>query len=290
VAAPRQLSGRGLAYWTDGKDERILYVTPGYRLVALDAKTDALVAGFGKNGVVDLTLDDDQEIDLVNGEVDPHATPMVARNLVIVGAAHKTGANPRSTAKVKGYVRGFDVRTGKPLWIFHTIPMPGEYGIDTWLNESWSYAGTRGVWGQISVDEELGLVYLPVELPTGDYFGANRPGNNLFGETLVAADLQTGKRRWHYQLVHHGLWDMDIPCAPILTDINYQRTHHHGCSTTNQAGLLNTCSIALQESRSGGLKRSLLPKAICPANGIHPHSRFRPSHRLTTGRVYRSTI
>jgi quinoprotein glucose dehydrogenase len=118
VAAPRQLSGRGLAYWTDGKDERILYVTPGYRLVALDAKTDALVAGFGKNGVVDLTLDDDQEIDLVNGEVDPHATPMVARNLVIVGAAHKTGANPRSTAKVKGYVRGFDVRTGKPLWIF----------------------------------------------------------------------------------------------------------------------------------------------------------------------------
>src|SRR5579863_9139799 len=219
AAAPRQLSGRGLAYWADGREEHILYVTPGYRLIALDAKTGALVPGFGKNGVVDLKLDDDQEIDLVTGEVGLHATPVVARNVVIVGAAHRTGANPKSKANVKGYVRGFDVRTGKRLWIFHTIPKPGEYGIDTWLNDSWSYTGNTGVWGQISVDEELGLVYLPVELPTGDYFGANRPGNNLFGETLVAADLQTGKRRWHYQLVHHGLWDMDIPCAPILVDI-----------------------------------------------------------------------
>ena len=236
AAAPRQLSGRGLAYWTDGKEERILYVTPGYRLIALDAKTGALVPGFGKNGVVDLKLDDDQEIDLVNGEVGLHATPVVARNVVIVGAAHRTGANPKSKANVKGYVRGFDVRTGKRLWIFHTIPKPGEYGIDTWLNDSWSYTGNTGVWGQISVDEELGLVYLPVELPTGDYFGANRPGNNLFGETLVAVDLQTGKRKWHYQLVHHGLWDMDIPCAPILTDITINgRTIKAVAQPTKQA-------------------------------------------------------
>jgi quinoprotein glucose dehydrogenase len=126
---------------------------------------------------------------------------------------------PKSKANVKGYVRGFDVRTGKRLWIFHTIPKPGEFGIETWLNDSWSYTGNAGVWGQISVDEELGIVYLPVELPTGDYFGANRPGSGLFGESLVAVDLHTGQRKWHYQLVHHGLWDMDIPCAPILTDI-----------------------------------------------------------------------
>jgi quinoprotein glucose dehydrogenase len=111
------------------------------------------------------------------------------------------------------------VRTGKRLWIFHTIPLPNEYGNDTWLKESWAYTGNTGVWGQISVDENLGLVYLPVELPTGDYFGGDRPGNGLFGETLVAVDLETGKRKWHYQLVHHGLWDMDIPCAPILADI-----------------------------------------------------------------------
>ncbi len=238
AAAPRQLSGRGLAYWTDGKEERIIYVTPGYRLVALDAKTGLSIASFGKNGMVDLKLDDDQEIDLVNGEVGLQSAPAVAKNVVVIGAAHRTGANPKSKTNVKGYVRGFDVRTGKRLWIFHTIPMPGEAGIETWLNDSWSYTGNTGVWGQVSVDEDLGLVYLPVELPTGDYFGANRPGNNLFGETLVAADLETGKERWHYQLVHHGLWDMDIPCAPMLIDITLGgRTIKAVAQPTKQANL-----------------------------------------------------
>jgi quinoprotein glucose dehydrogenase len=238
VAAPRQLSGRGLAYWTDGKEERILYVTPGYHLIALDAKTGTPLPGFGKNGVVDLKLDDDQEIDLVTGEVGLQSAPAVAKNVIVVGAAHRTGANPKSKTNVKGYVRGFDVRTGKRLWIFHTVPVPGEPGIETWLNDSWSYTGNTGVWGQVSIDEDLGLVYLPVELPTGDYFGANRPGNNLFGETLVAADLETGKERWHYQLVHHGLWDMDIPCAPMLTDITIGgRTIKAVAQPTKQASL-----------------------------------------------------
>ena len=217
--APRQLSGRGLAYWTDGREERILYVTPGYRLIALDAKTGSPVPSFGKNGVVDLKQDDDQEIDLVNGEVGLHATPVVAKDVVIVGAAHKSGGVPKSKTNVKGFVRGFDVRTGKRLWIFHTIPTPNEYGAETWENNSAAYTGNTGVWAQISVDEDLETVYLPVELPTGDYYGGYRPGNGLFGETLVAVDLHTGKRKWHYQLVHHGIWDMDIPCAPILVDI-----------------------------------------------------------------------
>ena len=216
--APRQLSGRGLAYWTDGREERILYVTPGYRLIALNAKTGVPVPGFGANGVVDLKLDDDQQIDPITGEVGLHATPIVARDVVIVGAAHRSGGVPKSKGNVKGYVRAFDVRTGKRLWIFHTIPKPGEFGIDTWDNDSWSYTGNAGVWGQISVDEGLGMAYLPVELPTGDYYGGHRPGNGLFGETLVAVDLMTGQRKWHYQLVHHGIWDMDIPCAPILAD------------------------------------------------------------------------
>jgi quinoprotein glucose dehydrogenase len=217
--APRQLSGHGLAYWTDGKEERILYVTPGYRLIALDAKTGVRVSSFGKDGIVDLKLEDDQNIDLLTGEVGLHSTPVVAKNVVIVGAAHLTGGVPKSRKNVRGYVRGFDVRTGKRLWIFHTIPLPGEYGSDTWEKDSLAYTGNTGVWGQISVDEDLGLVYLPVELPTGDYFGGDRPGKGLFGESIVAVDLQTGKRKWHYQLVHHGLWDMDIPCAPILADI-----------------------------------------------------------------------
>ena len=218
--APRQLSGRGLAYWTDGaNDSRVLYVTPGYRLIALDAKTGIPVAGFGDHGVVDLKKDDDQEIDLVTGEIGLHATPAVARDVVIVGAAHKSGGVPRSRMNVKGYVRGFDVRTGKRLWIFHTIPSPGEYGNDSWEKDSWTYTGNTGVWAQISVDEELGMAYLPVEMPTGDYYGGHRPGNNLFGESLVAVDLRTGQRKWHYQLVHHPIWDFDIPCAPILADI-----------------------------------------------------------------------
>ena len=220
AAAPRQLSGRGLAYWSDGaNDSRILYVTPGYRLIALNAKTGVPVVGFGDNGVVDLKKDDDQEIDLVTGEVGLHSTPLVARDVVIVGAAHRSGGVPRSRMNVKGYVRGFDVRTGKRLWIFHTIPGLREFGNDTWERDSWSYTGNAGVWGQISVDEELGFAYLPVELPTGDYYGGHRPGNGLFGESLVAVDLRTGQRKWHYQLVHHGIWDFDIPCAPILVDI-----------------------------------------------------------------------
>ncbi|HYA17722.1 MAG TPA: PQQ-binding-like beta-propeller repeat protein, partial [Bryobacteraceae bacterium] len=220
AAAPRQLSGHGLSYWTDGKnDERILYVTPGYRLICLNAKTGAPITTFGDHGVVDLKQNDDQDMDLVTGEIGLHSTPMIAKNVIIVGAAHLAGGAPKSKTHVKGYVRGFDVRTGKRLWIFHTIPLPGEFGYDTWEKDSASYTGNTGVWGQISVDEQLGLVYLPVELPTGDYYGGNRPGNGLFGESIVAVDINTGKRKWHYQLTHHGIWDFDIPCAPILTDI-----------------------------------------------------------------------
>ncbi|MGE3404425.1 MAG: PQQ-binding-like beta-propeller repeat protein, partial [Vicinamibacterales bacterium] len=219
-SAPRQLSGRGLAYWTDGRgDERVLYVTPGYRLVALDARTGIPIQGFGTDGVVDLKLDNDQDMDPVDGEIGLHAAPVVAGDTIIVGAAHLTGSAPKSRRNEKGYVRGFDVRTGKRTWIFHTIPMDGEFGAGTWEGDSRSYTGNAGVWAQMSVDEELGLVYMPVELPTGDYYGGHRPGNTLFGESLVAVDLKTGERRWHYQLVHHGIWDFDIPCAPILADV-----------------------------------------------------------------------
>ena len=219
AGAPRRLSGRGLAYWTDGKEERILYVTPGYRLVALNAKTGMRVPTFGEDGIVDLKQNLDQEIDPMSGEIGLHATPTVAGNVVVVGAAHRWGGVPTGKSNVKGHIRGFDVRTGKRLWIFHTIPSPGEFGNDTWLKDSWSYTGNAGAWAQISIDPELGIAYLPIESATGDYFGADRPGNNLFAESLVAVDLHTGKRKWHFQLVHHGIWDHDIPCAPMLVDI-----------------------------------------------------------------------
>src|ERR1700719_3552897 len=193
-AAPRQLSGRGLSYWTDGREERIFYVTPGYELVALNAKTGGIVSRFGK------------------GEIGLHATPIIAKDIIVVGAAHLPGGTPRSKTNEKGYVRGFDVRTGKRLWIFHTIPRPGEFGNNAWLSESWSYTATAGVWAQMTVDEQTDTVFLPVELPTGDYYGGNRPGTGLFGESLVALDLKTRKREWPYQVVHHRLLDHDIPC------------------------------------------------------------------------------
>ena len=179
ASAPRRLSGRGLAYWTDGREERILYVTPGYRLVALNAKTGIPLPGFGTAGMVDLKLDDDQPIDPITGDIGLHATPIVAGDTVIVGAAHLEGSAPKSKANVKGYVRGFDVKTGKRLWIFHTIPKVGEYGYNTWEKDSAEYTGNTGVWAQISVDEQLGIAYLPVELPTGDYYGGHRPGKRL---------------------------------------------------------------------------------------------------------------
>ncbi|OFW40608.1 MAG: quinoprotein glucose dehydrogenase [Acidobacteria bacterium RIFCSPLOWO2_12_FULL_67_14] len=217
--APRRLSGRGLAHWTDGRDERVVYVTPGYQLIALDAKTGRPVQGFGRGGIVDLKLGADQDIDLVTGEIGLHAAPVIAGDVVIVGAAHLPGSIPRTHNNVKGYIRGYDVRTGRRLWIFHTIPRLNEAGYETWEDESAAVNGNTGVWAQMSVDEELGLVYLPVEIPTGDYYGGHRPGNGLYGESLVAVDFRTGKKRWHYQLVHHGVWDFDIPCAPVLADI-----------------------------------------------------------------------
>ena len=217
--AVRQGAGRGLSYWTDGKEERILYVTPGYRMIALDARTGVPIPTFGKDGVVDLKLDDDQQLDPVNGEISLNATPLIAKDLVVVGSAALGGPRQRTRSTPKGNVRAFDVRTGKRRWIFHTIPVPGEFGNNTWEHDDWAVAGNTGVWAQMSVDEELGLLYLPVELPTGDFYGGHRRGNALFGESIVAVDLMTGKRKWHYQLVHHGLWDNDIPCAPILANI-----------------------------------------------------------------------
>lgn len=225
-AAPRQLSGRGLSYWSDGKEERIIYVTPGYQMVALNAKTGHPVATFGTNGVVDLKQGLDQEgLDLTTTEIGLHAAPIISKDIIVIGAAHREGGAPRSKTNVKGYIRGFDVRTGKRAWIFHTIPMKGEAGYETWDPDATVYTGNTGVWAQMSADEELGIVYMPVELPTGDYYGGHRHGkdnikdSSLFSESLLALDIKTGQRKWHYQLVHHGIWDHDIPCAPILMDL-----------------------------------------------------------------------
>ena len=224
AVSPRQLSGRGVSYWNDGRgDERIIYVTTGYRLVELDAKSGSLVRTFGTDGVVDLkagaVFGNRQPIDLETGEIGVHSTPAIVGDTVIIGSSFREGATVNTHNNTKGLVRAFDARTGRLLWTFNTIPRPGEFGNETWENDSWSVNGNTGVWTQITADPELGLVYLPVETPTSDFYGGHRPGNNLFAESLVAVDAKTGQRKWHYQFVHHPLWNYDMSSAAMLADI-----------------------------------------------------------------------
>ena len=217
--APRRRSGRGLAFRDNDGAGEIFYVTPGYQLIGLDAATGRQLASFGDNGLIDLKQNMDQEIDLVTGEVGLHAAPIVAGDTILIGAAHLPGSAPRTLENVKGYIRGFDANTGDRKWIFHTIPTADEFGNDTWLNDSWRYTGNTGVWGQMTVDEDLGIAYFATEMPTNDYYGGHRHGDNLYSDSLIAVDLETGERLWYYQFIHHDVWDWDLPCAPILVDI-----------------------------------------------------------------------
>ena len=220
AAGARQGAGRGLSWWKseDGTEERLYYVTPGYQMIALDPKTGERVASFGEDGAIDLKENFDQDLDPLDNGIGLNATPLVVGDVIVVGAAHRPTTDVRSRWTAKGYVRGFDIRTGERLWIFHTIPLRGEYGYDTWNGKA-EENGNAGVWAQMSADPDLGLVYLPVEMAAADYNGYNRPGDGLFGESLVAVDVKTGERKWHYQFIHHGLWDWDLPCAPILFDM-----------------------------------------------------------------------
>jgi quinoprotein glucose dehydrogenase len=212
-------NNRGLAYWSDGKgDNRILLISPGYQLVALDAKTGHVIPGFGNNGLVDLTQGLDRAV-VKPGFIGASSPAIVVNDTVVVGAALLAGAAPPSRENVPGYVRGFDVRTGKKLWTFHTIAQPGEKGNETWENDSWKYTGNTGAWAPLSADQELGYVYLPIEMPTGDFYGGTRLGNNLFSDSLVCLEARTGKMVWYYQLVHHDIWDWDIATAPLLIDV-----------------------------------------------------------------------
>ena len=219
AATPRRLSGRGLAYRDDGASGQIVYVTLGYQLIVLNAATGERVSSFGTDGVVDLMQNMDQDIDPLAGEIGLQAAPLVVGATIVIGAAHVPGSAPRSMRNTKGYVRGFDADTGSRKWIFHTIPGNDEFGNDSWLNDSWRYTGNTGVWGQISADLEEGIVYFATEMPTNDYYGGHRHGDNLFSDSLVAVDIDSGDRLWHFQAIHHDVWDWDFPCAPIIADV-----------------------------------------------------------------------
>ena len=206
---------RGVAAWRDEKGALRIFINSRYRLICLDAATGVPVSTFGSGGIVDLTQG-------LSWQVNPrHYTntspPVVYRNLVILG----NGVGDRLTYRndPPGDVRAFDARTGKQVWRFNTVPEPGETGHDSWGADSWKTAGHTNVWAPMSLDEPRGLLYLPVSTPTNDFYGGDRPGANLFGESLVCLDAATGRRRWHFQIVHHGLWDYDPASAPNLVTI-----------------------------------------------------------------------
>ena len=213
---------RGVAYWRVGDDERIYWGTGDGYLVAVDAKTGRPVSGFGTNGRVDLMEGLPRakrgQRDYLNAlTYSVQSPPIVVKDLVITPAA--ISSLIKTKEQIPGWIRAFDARTGKVRWTFQTIPSKGEFGSDTWADGSNEYAGKVTVWTLMSADEELGHVYLPTNTTAPDFYGAHRLGNNLFAESVVALDVNTGKRVWHFQTVHHGLWDYDNPAAPNLLDI-----------------------------------------------------------------------
>ncbi len=283
--APRQFAGRGLSYWSDGTEERVIVVTPGYHMASLDARTGIPDPKFGKNGVVDLmdgldlelvplAVDDSGPliisdaapyrkarpgegwdpvrkigadgtigIDPKYGQIANSSPAIIVNDVIVVGNSSIHGYYPIRVRNIPGYIRGFDVRTGKQLWKFNLVPQPGEFGAETWKNGS--AIGTEGVgkndaWATYSADPELGLVYIPVGMPLMDEYGGHRPGDNLFGNSLVAIDVKTGKRKWHFQMVHHDIWDYDTPMAPNLLDVTINGQRRRIIAQTTKQGWIYT--------------------------------------------------
>ena len=218
-------NSRGVAYWSDDRpgatDARIFFGTNAGYLIALDAQTGAPVLDFGDNGRVDLMEDLPRAVRGANADrrnrFGVASPPIVAHDVVVTPNVISDGTTTKEAPP--GWLKGVDARTGNTKWTFRTVPQADDFGAETWLNESWRYSGNTNVWSMLSVDDELGYIYLPIGTPTGDYYGGHRPGDNLFAESLVALDIETGQRMWHFQAVHHGVWDYDLPAAPTLIDI-----------------------------------------------------------------------
>jgi quinoprotein glucose dehydrogenase len=206
---------RGVAYWTDGTDARIIIATGTRQLIALNARTGQRYHDFGDDGWVDLGKRLGREIQ--ERQLGFNSPPVIVRDMIVLGSVVSDG--PRTVRMPPGHIRGFDVRTGEQKWIFHTIPKEDQFGVETWHDGSWKVSGNTNAWGPLSADAQLGHVYLPVGTPTNDYYGGHRPGANLFAESLLCLDAESGKRIWHFQGVHHGLWDYDFCAAPNLVDI-----------------------------------------------------------------------
>jgi quinoprotein glucose dehydrogenase len=318
--APRQFAGRGLSYWTDGQQERVIVVTPGYHLASLDARTGIPDRNFGKDGVVDLqegldlpivplAVDDSGPliisdgaplrrarpgetwnpvtrtgadgttgIDPSYGQIAASSPPIVVNDVIVVGNSSIHGYYPIRVRNLPGFIRGFDARTGRQLWKFNLVPQPGEFGADTWINGS--KIGTEGVgkndaWAPYSADPELGLVYIPVGMPLSDEYGGHRPGNNLFGNSLVALDVKTGQRRWHFQMVHHDIWDYDTPMAPNLLDVTINGQRRRIIAQTTKQGWVYVFDRATGEPIWPIVERPVLQSEV-------PYEKTSPTQPIPT--------
>ncbi len=225
---------RGVAYWRDGENARILMAANDAWLWSLDAATGLPDPAFGQQGRVDLTSGLGRAVS--RAEYTQISPPMIVGDILVVGSS--INDVPRFKEAPPGHVRGFNVRTGEQVWIFHTIAQAGEPGVETWEEDSWQYTGNTNVWTLMSADEELGYVYLPVGTPTNDWYGGHRKGDNLFAESLICVDARTGERVWHFQFVHHGVWDYDLPAAPNLIDITVDGRRIKAVAQTTKQGFV----------------------------------------------------
>ncbi len=282
-------NNRGVSYWSDGSgDDRILVRHAGLstgRAERQDRRSDCeLRQRQPRRSVAGL----DRPV-VQNGTIGATSPPIIIRDVAVVGASLKVGVALPTRLNTPGYIRGYDVRTGKLLWTFHTVPQPGEFGADTWGKDAaparipGQFTGNTGAWGPLTGDEELGYVYIPVEAPSGDTYGGQRPGANLFSDSIVCLDAKTGKRVWHYQLIHHEMWDYDIPAAPILLDITVNGKKIKALAQVNKS------AFTFVFDRTNGkpvwpIEEKPVPQGSAPANGIRRRSRFRPSPRRSIAR------
>ena len=279
---------RGVSYWEDDEsgDARIFIATHDLLLVAMNARTGRLYPDFGADGTVDLSGSLGRPIDRSRFT---HSQPLaVVGDTVIVGSIVQDTSLTRREAD-PGHVRAFDARTGEMKWIFHTIPQGEEFGADTWHDESWRYSGHTNVWGTMAVDEELGYVYLPTGTPTNDWYGGMRPGDNLFAESIVAVDVETGQRVWHFQAVHHGLWDYDFPTAGNLVDIRVGGRDVKAIAQPSKQAFVYVFDRVTGEPVWPIEERPRSPPVRCRGSGTRRPSRSRRNPPRSTCRASPST-
>ena len=271
-------NGRGVNYWesADGSDRRLIFSFDNF-LREIDARTGQGIASFGVDGRVDLREGLDRDPSTVNQQ--SRLPGRVFENLIILGSATN-----QEYASAPGDIRAFDVRTGAKVWTFHTVPRPGEFGYDTWPAEAWKTVGGANNWAEQSIDEARGIIYIPTGSPRDNFYGGNRHGANLFGDCLIALDARTGKRLWHFQTVHHDIWDLDNNSAPQLTTVRSRWTSIDVVAMASKTGYLyvfdRVTGAPIWPIEAVRYRR----RRPSPASRSGPRSHFRPDRRPSRAR------